>query len=190
MLFKQHFYTFCLKQRLIGDGKMVQSKNLDRRVKRTQKRLNEALISLMSEKGFQSVTVQDITKRADVNRATFYTYYHDKQEMLDCMIIEVLQEFADCINHSAHDAEKTSVSSIFVRMFEHIGENADFYKTMLTRKGVPGFARLMLKTICDSFTQHRIKYQIDNNKLLVSEDILSIYTCIFLFRFNYVLVRK
>ena len=96
--------------------KLVQSKNLDRRVKRTQKRLNEALISLMAEKGFQSVTVQDITKSADVNRATFYTYYHDKQEMLECMIMDVLQEFADCINHSAidttnHDMNKPSVSN-------------------------------------------------------------------------------
>lgn len=173
MLFKQHFHTLCLKQ-IIGDEKMVQSKNLDRRVIRTQKRLNEALLSLMSEKGFQSVTVQDITKRADVNRATFYTYYHDKHEMLDCVIMEVLQEFEDCI--TVHDIEQTSASSIFVRMFEHIGENANFYKIMLTKKGVPGFARLMLKTICDSFEQHRMKYQIDSKKLLVSEDILSIYT--------------
>lgn len=156
---------------------LVQNKKIDRRVKRTQKRLNEALISLMAEKGFQSVTVQDITNYADVNRATFYTYFHDKQEMLDCLIMDMLKEFSDSMNHSPIDSNiQPSVSTIFVQMFEHIGNNFDFYKTMFTKKGVPGFARLMYKTICDSFNQHRLKFQLDKEKLMVPEDILSIYT--------------
>src|SRR4051812_22613073 len=107
--------------------KLEQNKNLDRRVKRTKQRLNEALISLISEKGFQSVTVQDITKRADVNRATFYSHYHDKHEMLELMIMEVLQEFTDAIDHvplnnKDVDRNEHSAPNTFVRMFEHIGK--------------------------------------------------------------------
>lgn len=158
--------------------KLVQTKQLDRRVKRTKQRLHESLISLMAEKGFQSVTVQDITKRADVNRATFYSHYHDKHQMLECMITEVLQEFSDSISNSAIDngTNEISTSNAFVRMFEHIGQHADFYKTMFTKKGVPGFAQQMLKTICHVFDQRRLKFQPNTEQLIVPQDILSVYT--------------
>jgi AcrR family transcriptional regulator len=54
----------------------------DRRVRRTRTALQEALITLMSEKGYEAVTVQDIIDRADVGRSTFYTHYTDKDDLL------------------------------------------------------------------------------------------------------------
>lgn len=166
-----------MKKELI---KLVQSKGLDRRVIRTKQRLKEAFIFLIAEKGVQAVTVQDITKHADVNRATFYAHYHDKYEMLDLMIMEVLQEFTDAINHSSSlddgNLNKQAISNSFVRMFEHIGKHADFYKMMLTKKGVPGFARQMLKTISQAFNEYRLKFQSDDQQAIVPQDILSVYT--------------
>jgi AcrR family transcriptional regulator len=40
-------------------------------------------MSLLEEKGFQALTVQDITERAGVNRATFYAHFPDKYALLD-----------------------------------------------------------------------------------------------------------
>jgi AcrR family transcriptional regulator len=54
----------------------------DRRVRRTRKTLQDALISLMTEKDYEAVTVQDIIDRADVGRSTFYTHYTHKDELL------------------------------------------------------------------------------------------------------------
>jgi AcrR family transcriptional regulator len=56
---------------------------LDPRVKRTRQLLEGAFMELIQEKGFQSVTVQDITGRAGVNRATFYAHFEDKYALLD-----------------------------------------------------------------------------------------------------------
>lgn len=58
-------------------------KKLDPRVKRTRSLLEQAFMEVVAEKGFQSVTVQDITERAGVNRATFYAHFPDKFELLD-----------------------------------------------------------------------------------------------------------
>jgi len=55
---------------------------MDRRVKRTHDVLHHALISLMIEKGYELVTVQDIIDRANVGRSTFYTHYTGKQDLL------------------------------------------------------------------------------------------------------------
>ena len=54
----------------------------DRRVQRTRKLLQDALISLMIEKGYEATTVQDIIDRANVGRATFYAHFADKETLL------------------------------------------------------------------------------------------------------------
>jgi len=57
-------------------------KGVDRRVQRTHRLLTEALVELIHERGFDAVTVQDLCERADVGRATFYTHFADKEELL------------------------------------------------------------------------------------------------------------
>ena len=56
---------------------------LDPRVKRTRSLLEQAFMDVLKEKGFQTITVQDITQRAGVNRATFYAHFDDKYDLLD-----------------------------------------------------------------------------------------------------------
>ncbi len=68
---------------------------LDPRVKRTRLLLEQAFIKLIEEKGFQAVTVQDITERAGVNRATFYAHFTDKYDLLDKSIRKGFMEEID-----------------------------------------------------------------------------------------------
>lgn len=54
----------------------------DRRIGKTRRALKEALTSLILDKGYEAVSVQDIIDRADVGRSTFYAHYIDKDELL------------------------------------------------------------------------------------------------------------
>jgi AcrR family transcriptional regulator len=64
----------------------------DPRVKRTRKLLTDAFVELLGEKGFAALTVQDVAKRATVNRATFYAHYEDKYALLDAVIGGMFRE--------------------------------------------------------------------------------------------------
>ena len=64
------------------------SARIDPRVTRTRKLLLDAFLSLMGEKGFDDITVQDIAARATVNRATFYAHFVDKYALVDELIRE------------------------------------------------------------------------------------------------------
>src|SRR5258708_24160624 len=64
----------------------------DRRVKRTQNLLAKALIALTLEKGYEAVTIRDITERADIGYATFFRHYHDKDALLREVLDVVLSE--------------------------------------------------------------------------------------------------
>jgi len=55
----------------------------DPRVRRTRRALTQALEALMAEKSFAAISVQDVARRADVNRATFYAHFRDKDELVE-----------------------------------------------------------------------------------------------------------
>lgn len=76
----------------MGIGLSERPVRVDPRITRTRKLLRDALASLLAEKTFESITVQDIAERATVNRATFYAHFSDKFALLDAMIRE---DFAD-----------------------------------------------------------------------------------------------
>lgn len=57
-------------------------KLMDRRVARTRNLLQDALVALIVEKGYDAITVQDILDKADVGRSTFYAHFLDKQDLL------------------------------------------------------------------------------------------------------------
>jgi len=61
---------------------------LDPRVKRTRNLILDAFSSLLAEKGFESISVQDVTGRAQINRATFYAHFPDKYALLDYAITQ------------------------------------------------------------------------------------------------------
>jgi AcrR family transcriptional regulator len=70
------------KSELYRNGKKMNTKPPDRRVQRTRQLLKDALVSLILEKGYQKITVQDIIDRANIGRSTFYSHYRDKDDLL------------------------------------------------------------------------------------------------------------
>lgn len=65
---------------------------LDPRVKRTRALLQNAFTELLAEENFKSITVQSITERAEVNRATFYAHFPDKFALLKESIRQAFQQ--------------------------------------------------------------------------------------------------
>ena len=61
---------------------MSHEEQTDLRIRRTHKFLQEAMIELVIEKGFDAITVGDIAERAMINRATFYRHYQDKYDLV------------------------------------------------------------------------------------------------------------
>ncbi|HUI90561.1 MAG TPA: TetR/AcrR family transcriptional regulator [Anaerolineales bacterium] len=65
---------------------------LDPRVKRTRNLILQAFSGLLGEKGFEAISVQDVTDKAQINRATFYAHFTDKYALLDYAISRVFMQ--------------------------------------------------------------------------------------------------
>lgn len=74
---------------------LLEGEKIDPRVKRTRTLLKTALRELAAEKPFDSITVQDIAARAEVNRATFYAHFEDKYALLNYSVREDFQARLD-----------------------------------------------------------------------------------------------
>jgi AcrR family transcriptional regulator len=70
----------------------ILKKRPDRRIERTRQALRESFMDLMTEKGFVATSIQDIARRANVNRGTFYTHFADKYDFLDSIMREQFQQ--------------------------------------------------------------------------------------------------
>jgi AcrR family transcriptional regulator len=65
----------------------------DRRVQRTRKLLQKALIELITERGYDAITIQDIVDRANIGRTTFYLHYNSKDELFMSCHEAIVSEF-------------------------------------------------------------------------------------------------
>jgi len=98
----------------------------DLRIRRTRKLLTQALIEGTVEKGFAALTVRDITRRAMVNRSTFYRHYLDKYDLLEQHlneIYEVLEEEGGIIGEGRHEGH--------IELCKQIQQFPDFYRVMM-----------------------------------------------------------
>ncbi len=75
---------------MLSNPKEMEEK-LDPRVKRTRSLILRSFESLLAEKGFEAISVQDVTDKAEVNRATFYAHFQDKYALLDYSISQMFR---------------------------------------------------------------------------------------------------
>jgi AcrR family transcriptional regulator len=100
---------------------------IDRRTAKTISALRSALIELMMEKHYDSITVQDIIDRANVGRSTFYSHFRDKEDLLVGDWKRFFQLIADNTDLSA--AENRPVAPI-EGMFAHLKHMHALYRAL------------------------------------------------------------
>lgn len=110
----------------------MNSQKEDRRSRRTRQLLGDALVGLMLEKHFESITVQDILDRADVGRSTFYAHYTDKESLLLSQIesiIHGMEEFA----HNSGGTHHGLLPSL--ALFHHVKEQRRLMQAFVWGRG-------------------------------------------------------
>jgi AcrR family transcriptional regulator len=101
--------------------------------------LREALIELIEKRGFDALTVGEITERAMVSRATFYRNYQDKYDLVEQLFEESTQALFNAVSEPGAEHPPQS----WVKFFEHIAEYERLYRALLGRKGSPWFVLKM-----------------------------------------------
>lgn len=111
-------------------------RKLDRRARRTRRLLRQSLHDLIREKDYDTITVQDITDRADLSRATFYLHYKDKDELLARSLEDMFDDLVGHIyNRPPEDLLQDGGPPALIA-FQHAQEYSDVYRMLLGDRGV------------------------------------------------------
>ena len=84
----------------IKEEPILRESNLDLRVVRTKTAIRNAFVELIEEKGFDAITVKDITTKANINRGTFYAHYQDKFDLMTKCQEEIMYKFSALLNRN------------------------------------------------------------------------------------------
>ncbi|HEX5883535.1 MAG TPA: TetR/AcrR family transcriptional regulator, partial [Pyrinomonadaceae bacterium] len=104
------------------------SKKTDARVRRTRDALGDALIALMQEKPFETITVQDVLDRAHVSRSTFYSHYSDKDDLLMSDTEEFFESVAMALSVRGDKSDRVFPVKEF---FAHLVDAQQFFKALM-----------------------------------------------------------
>lgn len=121
------------------------------RTAQTRARIKGALVSLIGEKGFDALTVSDVTRRARINRGTFYLHFVDKYDMLDQLEDELIQNLEQALLANA-PADATDACELFpyetlLAALNLVTGDFDFVRAIAGRGGDPDFSSKLKRVV-------------------------------------------
>ncbi|WIT13351.1 helix-turn-helix domain containing protein [Paucibacter sediminis] len=115
----------------------------DRRAQRSRELLLEALFSLMCERGYERLTIQNLLDRAGVGRATFYAHFESKDELLGHSV----QGLRGWLESARAPDRRLGFSLAF---FQHLASHRQLYRMTVARESevsVERHMRAMLRAL-------------------------------------------
>ena len=99
----------------------------DRRITKSRKAIYTAFLQLLNQKGYETITVQEIIDLADIGRSTFYSHYESKELLLD--------ELCRYLFHHLFEREKNITTEAYMtHIFSHFKKNQDHVTSLLFSK--------------------------------------------------------
>lgn len=152
----------------------------DRRIIRTKEAIRAALVDLIEAKGFEALSVKDITAKANINRGTFYLHYKDKFDLLDQTLNEVIKDIERIILKitalsTADFADTRIPATVVVRLFEYFNDNAALMQAILATKGNYALQAQIKALMWSNVFEKNFVTLVKKEKLLVPGEYLVSY---------------
>lgn len=158
----------------------MKTRKVDRRIMRSRQMLKDALISLISEKEFTVISITEIINRSDLNRSTFYAHFRDKEELLACIIDELIDGMIKSMQVS-YPFNQTKIDEYChpthatIQLFTYVEDHAVYFKTMLNNQRAPQLSQRISDTLYKFY-----KKEIENNpdyedQLIINKGFFACY---------------
>lgn len=120
---------------------------VDRRVKYTKMVLRESIIELLKEKPISRLTITELCKKADINRATFYSHYRDQFDLLTQIESEFIADINSYLDHFLLEAGEDNIVQILVKILDYIDQNSELCHVLLGNNGNIDFQTKIIQVV-------------------------------------------
>ena len=124
---------------------------VDPRVKRTRRLLRDALVSLILEKDFATISIKEITERAEVAYITFFRHFESLDQLLMEVLDEGLAELLGYIETLAKQSETSALETEGRLIFGYIEQKADLFRILFKSQSVTWVRKKVVQKIAAIF---------------------------------------
>lgn len=155
---------------LIDKGRSkMSSKKEDPRAIRSKRLLKEAVISILIEtQSLQELTVQKVTAKAELNRATFYLHYLDMRDLMRNVVYDIYDDLSMKLSPLL-ELERGNMEHLLI-FLDYFYEHRKYLAVLFEEKA---FQRKLHNFIVEFVQARRNALNIDTNKEVVSRDIIA-----------------
>lgn len=146
----------------------------NRRVKMTKRMIKDALLELLEQEPLSKISVTDLCKLADVNRATFYAYYSDTQALLREIEDDAMESFP-VPKHTKSYYMADDLMRSHAEFFQAIRENARVFRVLMVRTDGDDFTQRVISFLMEKYYRHS---EGDKSLLIRYEYVFATYGCI------------
>lgn len=126
------------------------ARHTDRRVQRTRKLLRESLMALILEEGYDAISIQDITDKANLGRATFYLHFKDKDDLLLDAIDQLMADFFSQVPELSQEQWRLEDDKAISKLFDFAADHYDLYRILIIGSGGITASRQLHKKIAEN----------------------------------------
>ena len=143
---------------------------MDRRQQKTRTAIFSAFTSLLAEKSYSKITVQEIIDAANVGRTTFYAHFETKDDLLKELCEElfghIIGSAMDCTHTHGLYSDGSAPESVFCHLLQHLQENDRNIIALLSCES----SEMFLRFFKDSLNE-LVRFQFINQNRKANTDI-------------------
>lgn len=144
------------------------TEHTDKRIQRSKAALKETFLKLLFRKPFEHITISEIVKEANYNRGTFYANFATKDDLLQEVVQDVLDEMILQIRQPYKLSKKVNLKEMNpdeITLFAYLQEHAQLYKLLLSNHIRVDFRFQIAKAIENLFIAE-YEYELENAKAI------------------------
>ncbi len=116
---------------------------------RSRRLIREAYTAMLREKDLSKITVTDIVKRADINRATFYAHYPDVRGVTEEIENEIIAKMLGMLKEFEFTDFFRNPAPLLLELSRSLEEDAEFYRILIKANGSEIFMEKLKKCFTD-----------------------------------------
>jgi AcrR family transcriptional regulator len=136
----------------------------DRRKRRTRQALEHALLELIAAQSYEAITIQQITDRANVGRATFYLHFDGKEQLVLATLEGLTSDLTQRLPSPTGQDLLAGNRALLIALFQHVADYRRLYRALLGEHGPALVVWRLHDYLAEQIEQHVVTPLLDASR--------------------------
>ena len=139
-------------------------KGLNRNAQRSIRLLKEAFMELLAEKPYESITVSNVARKADLNRGTFYAHFDNVDDLMRSVMSDTADTISEFLSKAVESGFLEDPLPVLAQVGAYLDQNRELTRKLVESRSVEPFV-LALESRFREWVQQRIPARTAEEKL-------------------------